>query len=278
MTHRGPDDHQIHLHAQKRSVLGHNRLAIIDPAGGRQPLLDTDRSKALVANGMIYNYRELRQQQTTVRFNTSSDSESILHTVAADKLDTVAELDGMFAFVMVDGDKLIAARDPVGIKPLYVGRLNSTGTETLCFASEIKALAGITDAIEEFPPGHTYHSGQGFQAYYQLPTQTPIARPLNAVIKRLRETLETAVVKRLRSDVPLGAFLSGGLDSSIIAALARRHVDQLHTFSVGLAGSRDLLAARAVAKHLDTIHHEYIIKPEEIVEALPQILFHLESV
>ena len=193
LTHRGPDDHQVHLHAQKRSVLGHNRLAIIDPAGGRQPLLDTDRSKALVANGMIYNYRELRQQQTTARFNTSSDSESILHTVAADKLDTVAELDGMFAFVMVDGDKLIAARDPVGIKPLYVGRLNSTGTETLCFASEIKALTGITDAIEEFPPGHTYHSGQGFQAYYQLPTQTPSARPLNAVIKRLRETLETAV-------------------------------------------------------------------------------------
>lgn len=275
LTHRGPDDHHIHLHDQKPSVLGHNRLAIIDPAGGRQPMLDAGRSKALVANGMIYNYRELRQRQTAVHFNTSSDSESILHTVTADNPAAVAELDGMFAFVMVDGDELIAARDPVGIKPLYVGRLNDTGT--LCFASEIKALAGITDAIEEFPPGHTYHSTHGFQAYYQLPTQAPIARPLNADIERLRDTLETAVVKRLRSDVPLGAFLSGGLDSSIIAALARRHVDQLHTFSIGVAGSRDLLAARTVAKHLDTVHHEYIIKPEEILKALPQILFHLES-
>ena len=274
LTHRGPDDHRIHhFESKQKSVLGHTRLAIIDPAGGQQPILNTDQSKALVANGMIYNYRELRQRQPEAQFHSNSDSESILHTVAPNPLEAVSELDGMFAFVMLDDDKLIAARDPIGIKPLYFGKRG----EALCFASEIKALVGIADTIEEFPAGHVYHSEHGFQAFYQLPEQPPQPRSVATSIQVLRDTLEAAVVKRLRSDVPLGAFLSGGLDSSIIAALARPHVDQLHTFSVGLAGSPDLIAARSVAKHLDTVHHEYIIEPDEILKALPQILYHLES-
>ena len=273
LTHRGPDDDGIHVCDRKQGVLGHTRLSIIDPAGGRQPIISSDRTKALVANGMIYNYRELRQRQPDAPFRSNSDSESILHTVAADKLKAVAELDGMFTFVMTDGDKLIAARDPIGIKPLYLGRRGGA----LCFASEIKALVGVAETIEEFPAGHVYHSEQGFRTFYRLPEQSPKPRSLTATINILRDTLEAAVVKRLRSDVPLGAFLSGGLDSSIIAALARRHVDRLHTFSVGLAGSPDLLAARAVADHLDTIHHEYLIDPDEILGSLPQILYHLES-
>ena len=145
------------------------------------------------------------------------------------------------------------------------------------FSSELKALAGIADRVEEFPPGTWFHSNIGFRRFYQVPDAKPQEMPLQERLRLLRETLERSVVKRLMSDVPVGAFLSGGLDSSLIAAIARRHVDNLHTFSVGVEGSRDLNAARLVARHLGTIHHEYVYDSDEIRRKLPEIVYHLES-
>lgn len=271
LSHRGPDG--AALHVRDGAVIGHSRLAIIDPEGGEQPLLSRDGASALVANGMIYNHKSLRRRLGGAAFRSRSDSEAILHLVRRDGADAADQLDGMFAFVYVDGERLIAARDPIGIKPLYTGRRNGK----LCFASEIKALAGIAEDIQEFPAGHVYCSDAGYAPYYRVPDGAPRRADEDALVRDLRATLEIAVVKRLQSDVPLGAFLSGGLDSSIVAALARRHLPELHTFAVGLEGSRDVEAARRVARHIGSIHHERIVRPEEVVEALPEILFRLES-
>ena len=273
LEHRGPDGEGVHVDKRLGATLGHRRLAIIDPAGGAQPILDDGSREALVANGMIYNDKALRLELGGDSFVTASDSEAILRSLSTWGTDAVARLDGMFAFVLVHEDGLIAARDPIGIKPLYMGRID----DGLCFASEIKALATVTDDIEEFPAGQVFCSRSGFRTYYQPPSAPPQDRPLDEMIKGLRKTLDAAVTKRLRSDVPLGAFLSGGLDSSIIAALARQKLDELHTFAVGLEGSADLLAARLVAEHLDTIHHEHVITRDEVRRDLPEILFHLES-
>ncbi len=273
LEHRGPDGIGVHVDERRDATLGHRRLAIIDPIGGAQPILDGGSSGALVANGMIYNDAELRHKLGDDIFATATDSEAILHSLSAWGTDAVAHLDGMFAFVLVHEDGLIAARDPLGIKPLYMGRID----EGLCFASEIKALANVAVDIEEFPAGQVFDSRSGFRTYYQPPETEPEVRPHGEMIAALRETLDAAVTKRLRSDVPLGAFLSGGLDSSIIAALARRKLDELHTFAVGLEGSADLLAARRVAAYLDTIHHEHVITRDEVRRDLPKILFHLES-
>ena len=273
LEHRGPDGMGVHVDERRDATLGHRRLAIIDPAGGAQPILDAGSSRALVANGMIYNDAQLRRELGEKVFATATDSEAILRSISAWGTDAVARLDGMFAFVLVHEDGLIAARDPIGIKPLYMGRID----DGLCFASEIKALTSVANDIEEFPAGRVFDSRSGFRTYYVPPEAEPRHRPLDRMITTLRETLEAAVIKRLRSDVPLGAFLSGGLDSSIIAALARRQLDELHTFAVGLEGSADLLAARRVAEHLDTIHHEHLITRDEVQRDLPEILFHLES-
>jgi len=273
LEHRGPDGVGIHVDGQLDATLGHRRLSIIDPDGGAQPILDTGSSGALVANGMIYNDRELRHEIGEDSFATATDSEAIIRALSSWGQDAVARLDGMFAFVHVDDDGLVAARDPIGIKPLYMGRIDGG----LCFASEIKALAKVTDDIEEFPAGQIFSSRSGFRPYYQPPIAEPEMRPHDEMIASVRSTLDAAVTKRLRSDVPLGAFLSGGLDSSIIAALARQKLDELHTFAVGLEGSADLLAARRVAEHLDTTHHEHVITRDEVRQDLPEILFHLES-
>lgn len=179
----------------------------------------------------------------------------------------------MFAFVLTDGVELYAARDTVGIKPLYYGYIG----EDMVFASELKALAGIADNVKEFPPGTFYHSTLGFQQFNSLPKPAPQSLSLEQICQEIRETLEKAVVKRLMSDVPWGAFLSGGLDSSLIAAIARQHIDELHTFAIGFEGSQDLLAARVVAQHIDSIHHEYHLDYDEIICDLPKILYHFES-
>jgi asparagine synthase (glutamine-hydrolysing) len=179
----------------------------------------------------------------------------------------------MFAFAIADGPDLFIARDPIGIKPLYFGQRNGT----LVFASEIKALVGIAKQVREFPPASWFHSRVGTQTYFTIPERDPIPRAEEEHIALVRETLERSVAKRMMSDVPVGAFLSGGLDSSIIVALVRPHVRVLHTFSVGTEGSRDLEAARMVARHLDTVHHEYVLEREEVATRLPEIIYHLES-
>lgn len=273
LRHRGPD--ASGLHGTERGTLGHARLSIMDPAGGDQPLYDEDRSHAIVANGELYNYPELRRRLGVGhRFRTRSDSEAAVHLYEEMTERMCRQLDGMFALAIDDaGEGLFLARDPIGIKPLYYGSRNGD----LVFASELKALDGQARDVEEFPPGSYYHTSSGLRTYYRVPRRAPRPLALEPAIRIVRATLEEAVGKRLMSDVPVGAFLSGGLDSSLIAALARQHVDELHTFSVGVEGSPDLEAARRVAGHLGTRHHEYTFGPEEVVEALPRIVYHLES-
>ncbi|MEJ7747665.1 MAG: asparagine synthase B [Candidatus Limnocylindrales bacterium] len=274
---RGPDGSGLHV--QPNGVLGHRRLAIMDPEGGAQPLYDEARARAIVANGEIYNFPRLRPDLLERHtFETTSDTEAIVHLFEENGVDTPAALGGMFAFAICDADHLFLARDPIGIKPLYYGRgRDSNGTPVTAFASEMKPLADWVDELHEFPPGSYYDSRLGFVSYYQVPTAPPVDRSVADHVALVRRGLEDAVASHLMSDVPVGAFLSGGLDSSIIAALAKRHVDELHTFSVGLAGSRDIEAARRVAAHIGSIHHEYLMTPEEVAQKLPEIVHALES-
>ena len=277
-AHRGPDGQGVHIE-RKMGVLGHRRLSIMDPKGGSQPIYNENKSAVIIANGEIYNHDVLRQQLAPHHnFSTTSDTETILHLFEEQGLETAQRLDGMFAFAVADGNDLFLARDPIGIKPMYYGIQNGgQDDEMLYFASELKALADWTDNAQEFPPGAYYHSQRGFRSYYTVPGNSPQEMPLDLYIKQLRQGLEEAVLKRLMSDVPLGAFLSGGLDSSIIAAIARRHMTELHTFSVGIEGSPDILAARLVAKHIGSTHHEYLYTAREVMDKLPEIVFHLES-
>jgi asparagine synthase (glutamine-hydrolysing) len=274
LDHRGPDDRGIFVSPEGSGVLGHTRLSIMDPEKGHQPLFSEDRSKAIVANGEIYNFPLLLPELSNRhRFGTKNDSEAIIHLYEELGTDTVSRLDGMYAFIVADGSDLFAARDPIGIKPLYYGKKE----EALLFSSEIKALSPHCDAVHEFPPGTFYHSRKGFQTFYTVPEIAPGNMQIEECLRQIRETVERSVVKRLMSDVPVGAFLSGGLDSSIIAAVARKHIGHLHTFSVGTEGSSDLMAARVVARHIGSIHHEYLLTEREIREKLPDIIYYLES-
>ena len=276
LEHRGPDGQGIYRDPRSGATLGHRRLSIIDPDGGAQPLVDPPDGAALVANGMIYNHDALRDQLTEKygsRFSTGSDSEVILRGYDAHGPEVATRLDGMFAYVISDGSTVCAARDPIGIKPLYMGR-SSFG---LFFASEIKALLSVANDIEEFPPGHFIDRDGKITPYYEIPQDSPTIGDAHAAIELVREGLSEAVRKRLQSDVPLGAFLSGGLDSSIIAALAIREIGTLKTFAVGLEESPDIEAARRVARHIGSDHQELILTERAVREALPRILYHLES-
>lgn len=274
LSHRGPDAEGLYRCPQGHGTLGHRRLSIMDPEGGDQPLYNEDKSKAIVANGEIYNFPVLHKQLAEEHtFYTGNDSEAILHLYEDHEQTTVNHLDGMFAFAIADGENLFAARDPIGIKPLYYGQKDGV----FYFSSELKAFPKQMEAVNEFPPGTWYHSNDGFVSFYEIPNHRPLEIPLTLCLSALRKTLEKSVTKRLMSDVPLGTFLSGGLDSSIIAAIARQHMDELHSFSVGIEGSHDLEAARVVARHLDTVHHEYIFTPKEVLEILPDVIYHLES-
>ena len=273
LTHRGPDGHGSVNMSKPGLALAHRRLAIIDPAGGQQPLVARNGAAALVANGMIYNDCALRASLDQTHFLSATDSESILQSCLHGGTKAVSRLDGMYAFIMGDGEKLIVARDPIGIKPLYVGRRG----DALCFASEIKALLHVAEDIQEFPPGHVFDSELGLRPHYTLPPTVNDLEQAEAAQAAIRETLTKAVQKRLRSDVPLGVFLSGGLDSSIIAAIASESIDGLKSFAVGLPGSPDLEAARQVAAHLGTDHFEYELNADEVMRDLPHILYHLES-
>jgi len=274
VRHRGPDAEGMFVSQNNAGVLGHRRLSIMDPGGGDQPIYNETKNMAVIANGEIYNFPHLRPELIKQhKFYTTSDSEALVHLYEDHGVSMVEHLDGMYAFVIADEGNFYAARDPIGIKPLYLGEVNGS----LIFASELKAFPSNCDMVQEFPPGTFFHSEQGFSTFYTVPELLSRQAPVENYIEEIRETLETAVVKRLMSDVPLGAFLSGGLDSSLIAALARKHMDQLHTFSVGIEGSRDLEAARVVSNHLDTIHHEYILTEQEVREKLPEIIYYLES-
>jgi asparagine synthase (glutamine-hydrolysing) len=247
----------------------------MDPEGGKHPIFNEDRSLAVIANGEIYNYPELRRDlEGRHRFATTNDSEVLLHLYEERGTDMVEELDGMFAFCLRDGDDLLLARDPIGIKPLYY-MLGEDGE--LIFTSELKTVDGSRGEVQEFPRGTWFHTERGFKEFYRLPAPELHRRGVAGHAAVLKETLEQAVLERLMSDVPLGCFLSGGLDSSIIAAITAREIPRLHTFSVGLEASPDLKAARMVSGHIGSIHHEYVMSEEEIFAKLPEIIYYLES-
>lgn len=291
IEHRGPDGEGVFASSTNLATLAHCRLAIMDPVGGAQPLYSEDRETVLVSNGEIYNYQTLRNGLTEQHdFYTQTDNETILHLIEEADTDAIQQLDGMFAFALYQNDRFVLARDPIGIKPLYVGVPKETAEDVvqedvvqidrdrpIYFASELKAFADTDLHVREFPPGTYFDSEKGWVNYYTVPEQMPVPQDVEEIIKTLRSHLETAVVKRMMSDVPLGAFLSGGLDSSLIAAIARQQVDELHTFSVGIEGANDIEAARLVAKHIGSVHHEYLYSAEEVVAHLPEIVYHLES-
>lgn len=273
LRHRGPDD--AASHAAERAALAHRRLSIIDVGGGRQPLSNEDGTASLVCNGEIYNFRDLRSRLEGAHdFATGSDSEVILHLYEEKGAACVRELDGMFAFVLADGHRFLAARDALGIKPLYMGR--DRDGAGLWFASELKALPADCQDVAEFPPG-TVMTENGIERWFEPPWLEPANEPDSNDARALCDELARAVDKRLMSEVPLGVFLSGGLDSSAIAALVRRAIPDLHSFAVGLEGSPDLLAARRAAEHVGTRHHEYVYTREEAEAAVDVVIEHLES-
>lgn len=270
LRHRGPDGEGIQ--DLPFGTLGHCRLAILDIEGGHQPMNVSDAW--IVFNGEIYNYRELAHEHLSDQLlKTHSDTEVLLHLYLKYGPECVRLFQGMFAFAILNDDQLFLARDPMGIKPLYCGR----GEIGFCFASEIKALTMVADDIFEFPAGHWYHSKKGWQAYDEVKPERLEINSEAEAMKAIRKTLVDAVHLRMIADVPVGISLSGGLDSSIIAMLASRETENLHSFAVGMEGSEDLKAARKMAEILGTNHHERIYTEEEIIAVLPGVIYHLES-
>ena len=276
LQHRGPDEQGIA--DTPVGTLGHSRLAILDVAEGQQPM--AERDSWIVFNGEVYNYRDLKNEFDE-DVETDSDTEVILKLYKHYGTDTASMLDGMFAFAISDNDSLFLARDPLGIKPLYW----SLHDERLYFDSEIKSLAWMTSDIQEFPPGYWWHSDCGFRKYTELEKTHPpiildtVHRPDGDALQIIQDALREAVQKRLIADdlVEVGVSLSGGLDSSIVAALAREGRDRLDTFVVGTPESEDIEASQQVADFLGTNHHRYIYTFDEMLDVLPEVIYHLES-
>ncbi len=281
LGHRGPNDRGLHSHGN--TVFGHTRLSIVDVARGHQPILCNGGNGGIICNGEIYNFRGLREKLAgKYAFNTKSDTEVILHLYQEKGPACVKELDGMFAFAIFDGDDFMLARDPIGIKPLYYGYYK----DNLYFSSELGAMthAGV-DEVREFPAGHYYTPEEGFVQYYRIPEiEDHLVSDIEQTSQLIRETFIMAVKKRLLADpeVPVGSFCSGGLDSSLVAAIAAEEIPRLHTFVVGMQDddgnvSDDLKAASIAAKHIGSTHHELIFTEEEYYRALPNVIRKLES-
>ena len=281
LPHRGPNDRGIHINGH--AVFGHTRLSIVDVAKGHQPIIIDGGKCGIICNGEIYNFSQIRETLSgKYTFRTQSDTEVILHLYKEKGPACVEDLDGMFAFVLFDGDDFMMARDPIGIKPLYYGRKNGI----LYFTSELGAmtLAGL-DEVHEFPAGHYYTPREGFVQYYQVPEiHDHLLTDVEETSRLIRETFIKAVKKRLLADpeVPVGSFCSGGLDSSLVAAIAAEEIPHLHTFVVGMEDengdvSDDVKAAHIAAEHIDSTHHELIFTEEEYNEALPIVIRKLES-
>jgi asparagine synthase (glutamine-hydrolysing) len=291
IRHRGPDWSGIFSNG--KAILAHERLAIVDPTSGKQPLFSEDGQLVLAANGEIYNHLELREKLTTnYNFQTKSDCEIILALYKEKGTKFLDDLNGIFGFALydVENDAYLIARDHMGIIPLYIG-WDESGT--FYVASELKALEGKCAKIELFPPGHYLSSHEeGFQKWYDRDWKEYRNVAQNETnIQALREALEAAVHRQLMSDVPYGVLLSGGLDSSITSAIAKKYAErrietgdqeqawwpQLHSFAIGLEGSPDLAAAQKVADHLGTVHHEIKFTIQEGIDALKDVIYHLET-
>jgi asparagine synthase (glutamine-hydrolysing) len=277
LEHRGPDD--AGRVAVNGSWLGHRRLSIVDVGGGAQPLRDADGELWLVGNGEVYNHEAVRGGLADRPFLTSSDNEVALHLLDERGPEALAELNGMFAFVAAGCDgRFVAARDPVGIKPLYWAR---RGEEVL-FASEMHVFADDWQPfVEPFPPGCAWTPETGLVPFAGPLPLDPEPAPAHRMLSGTREALIGSVHRQLMGDVPVGVFLSGGLDSSLVAAIAARILaargERLKTFAVGTSGSPDLAAARRVAEHLDSEHHETTYTATDALAALPGVVRSIES-
>ena len=291
LRHRGPDWSGIY--SSENAILVHERLAIVDPTSGKQPLISPSGNLILAANGEIYNHRELRAPfESSYDFKTESDCEVILALYESEGPAFLDKLNGIFAFAIFDEAKneFFIARDHMGIIPLYMGW---DGDGTFYVASELKALEGVCSKIELFPPGHYLQSNDAEPKAWYNPDWKDFDTVKNnpTSIEDLHDALSDAVHRQLMSDVPYGVLLSGGLDSSITSALAKKFAahrvesndkkaawwPQLHSFSVGLDGSPDLAAAQEVAKHIGTVHHEIKFTIQEGLDAIREVIYHLET-
>ena len=291
VRHRGPDWSGIY--SDSNAILAHERLAIVDPISGNQPLINNKKNLILSVNGEIYNHQELKSNNCrNYDFKTESDCEIILALYEKYGIDFIDMLNGIFAFALFDKEKkhFLIARDHIGIIPFYKG-YNENGT--FFVASELKALEGYCDEISIFPPGHYMTSKDKKPVRWYKRNWISFSGTNKEKIKtnELKESLENAVHRQLMSDVPYGVLLSGGLDSSIIAAIAAKYSKKrieskditpawwprLHSFSVGLESAPDLKAARKVAKHIGSVHHEIIYTIQEGLDAINDVIFSLET-
>ncbi|GAM20643.1 hypothetical protein SAMD00019534_038180 [Acytostelium subglobosum LB1] len=295
IRHRGPDWNGVF--ASEGAILTHERLAIVDLDSGAQPLLNEDETVALTVNGEIYNHEELRSFYLSSgkhTFKTHSDCEPIVHAYEDEGDSFIDKLSGDFAFVLYDTKtkSYLAARDPIGVVPMYIG-WGKDGA--VWFSSEMKALKDDCFRFQAFPPGHFYSSKtKQFVRYYNpkwFDEHIPSFQPEAEVLTQVRESFEKAVVSRMMCDVPYGVLLSGGLDSSLVASIAARHAEKrvedneqtrawwprLHSFCVGIKDAPDLKAAREVADYLGTVHHEFYFTVQEGIDALADVIRHLET-
>ena len=294
LRHRGPDWSGIY--SDDHAILAHERLSIVDVEHGAQPLLDTVNGNALTVNGEIYNHKDLRASlRQDHDFQTSSDCEVILYMYdEGNPREWLNRMNGIFAFVLYDPrhNSFMIARDPMGVNPLYVGWDHQ---ENMYASSEMKALVGVCERIQEFPAGSFYLSQEaekGFQRYYEPKWAEEGFYPSEPYDPaRLRKALEDAVHRQLMCDVPYGLLISGGVDSSVVAAIAARYREkrveaddqspawwpQIHSFAVGLKGAPDLAPAKKVADYIGAIHHEIHFTVQEGLDALSDVIYHLES-
>lgn len=291
IRHRGPDWSGIYC--GDTAILAHERLSIVDPQSGKQPLFSLDHKQILAVNGEIYNHQDIRKRYAGIYpFQTGSDCEVILALYRDKGIHFLEDLSGIFAFALYDEEKdeFLIARDPIGVIPLYIG-YDADG-KVYC-ASELKALEGYCDRYEPFLPGHYYYSKEGkMTRWYTRDWMSFDAVKNNpASVEELRDALEAAVRRQLMSDVPYGVLLSGGLDSSVISAIAKKYASrrietngkqeawwpQLHSFAIGLKGAPDLAKAREVADFIGTIHHEINYTIQEGLDAVRDVIYFIET-
>lgn len=291
IRHRGPDWSGIYVGGS--AILAHERLSIVDPQSGGQPLFSPDRKQVLAVNGEIYNHREIRNLYAdNYTFQTGSDCEVILALYKEKGIKFLEDLSGIFAFALYDEDtdEYLIARDPIGVIPLYIGEDNEG---RIYFGSELKALEGFCDKYEPFLPGHYYYSKEGKMRRWYTREWVDYNSVKNNCTKLsdVREALEEAVHRQLMSDVPYGVLLSGGLDSSVISAIAKKYAakrietenasdawwPQLHSFAIGLKNAPDLIKAREVADYIGTIHHEINYTIQEGLDAIRDVIYFIET-
>ena len=291
VRHRGPDWSGIY--SSDNAILAHERLAIVDPTSGKQPIISEDGLKVIAVNGEIYNHKNLKNRfAADYNFRTESDCEVILALYEKKGINFLNDLNGIFAFALYDSSngKYLIARDHMGIIPLYMGWDKD---DIFYISSELKSLEGVCDKIELFPPGHYLESSSMNLVKWYDPEWVSYehVKDSETSIKAIHDSLSAAVKRQLMSDVPYGVLLSGGLDSSITSALAKKFASkriesndkqdawypQLHSFSVGLKDAPDLKAARIVADHIGTIHHEINFTVQEGIDAIRDVIYHLET-